>query len=207
MIRAGLALGGAVILGALWFGPVAGLTRGPFSAHMTIHMGVVAIAAPMLAIAIAGGRLDPVARWPRFFNAVAASVVELIVVWGWHAPRLHHAARHDANLFALEQASFLAAGLWLWLAAFGGPAGRHAERAWTGVAGLLFTSIHMTLLGAIFAVTPRALYPGMGLEGVPALADQHLGGGLMLIIGGASYLAGGLWLAMEGLRQPHRSNA
>jgi putative membrane protein len=26
------------------------------------------------------------------------------------------------------------------------------------------------------------------------LSDQHLGGAIMLIVGGASYLAGGLWL-------------
>jgi putative membrane protein len=58
----------------------------------------------------------------------------------------------------------------------------------------------MTLLGALFATTPRALYSEAPRASVSAIADQHLGGGIMLLVGGASYLAGGLWLAVEGLR-------
>jgi hypothetical protein len=35
------------------------------------------------------------------------------VVWTWHAPVLHHAAREGATVLILEQGTFLAAGLLL----------------------------------------------------------------------------------------------
>jgi putative membrane protein len=190
---------GAAVLAALWYGPAATWSRHSFAAHMTVHMGVVAVAAPLLAVGLAGGRFDPSLTRPVLFNPIVASAAELIVVWAWHAPILHGAARANTGLWWLEQASFLIAGLWLWLAACGGSAVAGGARAWNGVAGLLFTSIHMTLLGAIFALAPRDLYGG---HGAAALYEQHLGGGIMLVAGGASYLSGALWLAMSALRQP-----
>lgn len=199
---------GVLALGTLWLGPLPALAATRFSAHMALHMGVVAVAAPLIALGLAGGRFDPSSRMPALFGVIAASVFELLVVWGWHAPALHHAARHRHDALALEQATFLLAGLWLWLAAFGGAHTGRIDRAWAGVAGLLFTSIHMTLLGAVFAMAPRALYGRADMMSPVALADQHLGGGIMLLVGGASYLAGGLWLAATGLRSgplPQRS--
>ena len=64
-----------------------------------------------------------------------------------------------------------------------------------GLAGLLLTSMHMTLLGALLALTPRPLYHNVaGLTGVTTIQDQHLGGAAMLLIGGVSYLAGAIWI-------------
>jgi putative membrane protein len=60
----------------------------------------------------------------------------------------------------------------------------------------------MTLLGALFALANRPLFQH-GPESasrLSALADQHLGGAIMLLVGGASYLAGGLWLTAVMLR-------
>jgi len=42
---------------------------------------------------------------------------------------------------------------------------------------------------------------GAGAAGIGPLADQHLGGAIMLLVGGVSYLAGGLWLAAGLLRR------
>ena len=65
--------------------------------------------------------------------------------------------------------------------------------------GLLLTSMHMTLLGALLALTPRPLYAhAEGVFGLTSIDDQHLGGAIMLAVGGVSNLAGGLWL-MAGL--------
>lgn len=191
---------GLVLLVALWGGPLPTLARAHFSAHMLLHMSVVAIAAPLVALGIAGTRWDPARRWPTLFNTVLASIGELVAVWVWHAPALHHAARTGGGALVAEQASFAVAGLWLWIAAFGGTSQHEGQRVWTGVAGLLFTSIHMTLLGALFALAPEPIYEAHGGHGGHTAADQHLGGSLMLLIGGASYLAGGLGLAMRGLR-------
>lgn len=169
---------------------------------MALHMAVVAVAAPLLALGVAGGRADPVRTWPRLFAPIPASVLELVVVWGWHAPALHHAARHSVSAFIAEQSMFLAAGLLLWLSAFGDPRPTNTDRVAAGVIALLLTSMHMTLLGALLALAPRPLYPHDGsFAGLTALGDQHLGGAIMLVAGAVSYLAGGLWLTLRLLRR------
>ena len=60
----------------------------------------------------------------------------------------------------------------------------------------------MTLLGALFALANRPLFHSAAesASARSSLADQHLGGAIMLLIGGASYLAGGLWLTAIMLR-------
>ena len=185
---------GLLTLGAVWLGPLPAMAPHDFSAHMAMHMGVVAVAAPLLAIAVAGGRFDPVRAVPRLFSPVPASVLELVIVWAWHTPGLHHAARGSTAGLVLEQGMFLASGLLVWISSIGGDALRGGPRAGAGVVGLLLTSMHMTLLGALLALSPRALYVHGGATAA-ALDNQHLGGAIMLLVGGLSYLAGGLWLS------------
>ena len=186
-------VGGLAALAAAWLGPLPELARHAFSAHMTLHIAIVAICAPLIAAGIANTRFDPVSRWPQLFAPMPASIVELVVVWGWHLPALHQAARAQTAILLVEQSTFLMSGLVLWISALGGSR-VHGWRAGAGVGALLFTSIHMTLLGTLFALTPRPLY------GHSDVSDQHLGGAIMLLVGGASYLAGGLWLTSSILR-------
>jgi putative membrane protein len=193
MRRGCLALAFAV-LACAWVGPLPALARQSFAAHMTIHMAVVAVAAPLMALAVAGTTLDPVRITPRFLAPIPASMLELVTVWAWHAPALHHAARHHTWALILEQTTFLGAGLFLWMSAIGGDHDQRRLRAGAGTIALLITSMHMTLLGALFALANRPLFQHA------ALSDQHLGGAIMLVVGGASYLAGGLWLTATILR-------
>lgn len=187
---------GLAILGGVWLGPLPQLAPQYFSAHMSMHMGVVAIAAPLIALGLARGRYDPARKWPRLFSAVQASVIELVVVWAWHAPALHHAARHSTAGLIAEQGMFLGSGLLVWSSAVGGGRSQSGQRAGAGVVALLLTSMHMTLLGALLALSPRPLYAhAADALARSALDEQHLGGAIMLIVGGVSYLAGGLWLA------------
>jgi putative membrane protein len=208
MMRSLLLAVGCLVLAAAWLLPLGDLLPGPFSTHMTIHMSVVAVAAPLIAAGVAGRAFDPVRAWPALFPAIAISMIELFVVWAWHAPALHHAARHSAGVLVLEQASFLVTGLWLWLAALGGGAAQRAGRGALGIVALLVTCMHMTLLGALLALPTRALYAGAAspasLTDVSALRDQHIGGAIMLAVGGVSYLVGGLWLAAGLLRRQPR---
>lgn len=202
-MRRALLVCGLLTLTAMWLGPLPQLARQAFWAHMTLHMGVVAVAAPLLALGVAGGRLDPVRHTPGLFAPIPASVLELVVVWAWHAPALHHAARHGTAGLVAEQGMFLLAGLLMWLSAFGGDAWGRGNRAAAGVVGLLLTAMHMTLLGALLALTPRPLYVHVdGFAGLTPLEDQHLGGAIMLLVGGVVYLCGGLWLTVGLLRDP-----
>lgn len=207
-MRTALILLGLVALGVAWLGPLPALAHRAFFGHMTMHMMVVAIAAPLLALGIAGSRFDPVVKAPALFAPIPASVLELILVWGWHAPLLHHFARGTLVGLVAEQSTFLMAGLLVWISAFGGPVPRRPARAAAGIIGLLLTSMHMTLLGALLALTPRPLYHGEGsghshgpgVAGMTALEDQHLGGAVMLVVGGIAYLTGGLWLTVDLVR-------
>jgi putative membrane protein len=192
MRRVTLALFAVAVLVAGWLGLWRALGSGPFAAHMLMHMGVVAVAAPLAALALAGSALDPVPHAQRFFAAVPASLVELCAVWAWHAPGLHHFARHTAAGLVAEQATFLCSALWVWLAALGG---RSGTRTGAGILALLLTSMHMTLLGALLALAQRPLYAHVGDDLAGALDDQQLGGAIMLLVGGVAYLAGGLGLA------------
>jgi putative membrane protein len=202
-MRRALLISGLLALAAAWLGPLPRLAREAFFAHMTMHMLVVAVAAPLIALGVAGSRWDPARRAPALFAPIPASVLELLVVWAWHAPALHGAARHGAGWLLLEQGMFCAAGLLVWLSAFGGGARQAAARRGAGVVGLLLTSMHMTLLGALLALTPRPLYAhAHGYGGLTPLEDQHVGGAIMLLVGGIAYLLGGLALTGTLLRGP-----
>ena len=191
----------AASLAIAWSGAAAPLAPGPFSAHMIAHVAVMALAAPLLAIAAAGTRADPTRRWPLLAAPIAAMLAELVVVWGWHLPLLHHAARASAWAWVAEQASFLAVGLALWLAVLGGGAEDRRPQLASGVIALLLTSMHMTLLGVLITLAPRALYDHYGAA-TAALTDQQVAGMVMLFGGATSYLAGGLWLVHRLLQGP-----
>ena len=209
MIAAGI----AVALAGTWLA-FAGLGM---SGHMAGHMLAVAVAAPLVALhrtpAKAGAQVrangnlalrtvtSAFPSGPRPSPGYIAGaplfwmVAELLLIWGWHLPAPRDAADMNAALALAEQASFLLVGLALWRASLAAPA--------AGIAALLLTSMHMTLLGALIGLAPRPLYAMMAMHpapGLDALADQQLGGAIMLAIGGASYLAGGLWMLGQVLR-------
>lgn len=200
--RRTIGLIGLGVLAASWLGPLPGLAGQSFSAHMLMHVLVIAVAAPLIAVGLGAIGLDLDRRFGWLSSPVVASLIELVVVWAWHTPRLHHLARmHDA-LMALEQLSYLLVGLLIWLAALGGPQ-RDRQRIAAGIAGLLLTSMHMTLLGVLLAGADRALFahgasPWFGLT---VLQDQQLGGVIMLVFGGAAYLAGALYLLAVLLKE------
>ena len=185
-----LALGSALCLAA-WVVP-ASAPFWPFADHMVRHMTVVAVAAPLLAL---GLQPMPQAVPPP----LAAVVIELFAVWGWHLPAAHVAARTQAAFLVAEQFSFLVAGLLIWVAVL------QPGRVLGGAGGLLLTSMHMTLLGALLLLAAHPLYPA-AICG--SLADQQLGGMLMIGLGAPIYLAGGLALVGRALSgAPERAGA
>lgn len=188
---------GAAVLLLAWAGPLPGLVPHSFAAHMGLHMLVVGVAVPLLA----AGWARRLAITSQLALPIAVSLIDFVVVWGWHAPVLHHGARSEPLMLMLEQASFFGISLLVWLVALSGRAEGNA--ALGGAMALFFTSMHMTLLGALLALAPRPLYAGhgQGWLGLTPLADQQLGGVIMLAIGGVVYLAGGLLLLARVVRR------
>jgi putative membrane protein len=183
---------GALLLASLWLSPLPGMARISFTAHMVLHLAVMLAAAPLLALGLARAGLGPPAGGPLIALALLASLFELLVVWGWHVPAMHEAAALRPTVFAAQQASFLLAGLGLWLAS-AGPSRRGAA---AGIVAMLMTLMHMSMLGVLLAVAPQLYSPTVcgGLFGLDPLADQQAGGALMAV-GAFGYLAGGAVLA------------
>lgn len=181
---------GLCVLAALWLGPLPAMSRTAFSPHMILHLGLVTVASPLIALGIAPW----VVASARFRDAISwallASLFEMVVVWGWHVPLLHAlAARHD-TVFILQQASFLAAGLAVWTAA--ASARSRAAIASGGIA-LFLTFMHMSMFGLLITLAPRLIYEPdlcLGAFGLSSLDDQRFGGILMAVTGGMPYLLG-----------------
>ncbi|MBS7590097.1 cytochrome c oxidase assembly protein [Ancylobacter defluvii] len=194
-MKAAAVVTGLLMLALIWGGPLPAMAAHSFSAHMTMHMSVVALAAPLIAVGLAGTRLDPSASVPLLCSPLLAAMLEFAIVWSWHMPALHGAARSGGWRLVAEQGSFLLAGLMLWLSCLGRASGGTVAGALLGTLGLLTTSMHMTLLGALIAFAGRPLYGhAHGGDLAATVADQQFGGVIMLLAGGLAYLAGGLVL-------------
>ena len=121
LMRRLLLLLGLLTLAAVWLGPLADAARRAFSAHMLMHMGVVAVAAPLLALGVTGRAVRSGARTAAAVRTHAPPPCwNCVVVWTWHAPMLHHLARHSTIGLIAEQGMFLTSALLLWLSAYGG---------------------------------------------------------------------------------------
>jgi len=207
-MKAAAFLCGLAVLVAAWCLAAA---RAGMAGHMTAHMAAVAVSAPLLAIGISGTRLDPAVRWPRVVAPIPMMIVELLVVWGWHVPAARAFAASNAAGLMLEQGMFAAAGLLLWSACLGARETERGGRGAAGILALLLTTMHMTLLGVLITLAPRMLYgaPGASLPGLDLspLHDQQVGGVVMLLVGGGSYLLGGLALLLRLLRSDVRGAA
>jgi len=194
-----MGIAGALVLLFAWAGPLPGLVPQSFAAHMWLHMLVVGVAVPLLAAWLA----PRLAITSALALPIVVSLLDFVVVWGWHAPALHHASRSMPVVLVAEQASFFAISLLVWLVALSGR--DRGNAAMGGAMALFFTSMHMTLLGALLGLSPRPLYEGHhggdGWLGLTPLADQQVGGVVMLAIGGVVYLAGGLTLMARVLRR------
>ena len=182
---------GLGLLALVWTFPPEGALP-TFAAHMLRHMVLVAVAAPLIVLGL-----------PQLADRVAvpplgAALAEFVVIWGWHLPAAHAAGRLSPAGFAAEQASFLLVGLLVWAGCL------RADRPLAGAGGLLLTSMHMTLLGALLILAPRDLYAGI-CGTAPDLSGQQVGGMHMLAIGTPIYLVAGLGLTGTALRRGERA--
>lgn len=200
-----LAFGAGVgVLALATLSPLAEWSQASFLAHMVEHELIMVVAAPLLVLArpigpwlwsmprgarqgIGRALASPPARrsWGLLSAPGAASALQAVVLWGWHAPPLFTAALQDPVLHVAQHLSFLGAGCLFWWAMLA------RGRAGYGVAALhLFAaSAHGGLLGALFLFAQRPWFPAQGegsLFGLSPLEDQQLAG---LVMTGAACLA------------------
>lgn len=201
-------LAGLLVLATLWLGPLRSLSQTAFSPHMMLHLGIVVIAAPLIGFGLAIHIPQMIDFGTALSRCLLATLFETVIVWGWHVPLLHDSVARSTSVFVLEQASFLAAGIAVWTAAF---TARSRETAPAAAIALFLTFTHMTMFGLILTLAPMLLYdPNLcrGAFGLDRLQDQHLGGVLMAVGGGFPYLVGTGWAVSVMLtRKPDHSDA
>lgn len=206
---------GVVALATLW--PLHALGEWSLAAHMAQHMLLLALAPPLL---LAGRPVAAVAHalpqaWAgRLHRACAplhralagqlgaASVAHGAVMALWHFPGVITLAMSSTALHLLMHVSFLAAGLWFWMAAWQ-RIREPAVGAGAGVIALVSMMMVMGFTGALLTFAPRLLYPVYAIRapqvGLDPLIDQQLAGLLMWVPSCLPYLAGGLWLIWRGM--------
>jgi putative membrane protein len=164
-----------------------------FSAHMIQHLLVGDIAPLLLALAL-GARaavLHPLAALLAWCGALAL----------WHAPRLYDEALGNEWVHQLQHLTFFLAGLLLW----GAILGEHSSVGWrigavagVGLAGLVLGNVFLWAGDVIY--TPYETAPRAW--GLSPLADQELGGAIMLAEGAAVTIAVLAWLLLAALAEP-----
>jgi putative membrane protein len=168
---------------------------GPLSAGMAGHILLMNLLAPV--VAVWASRSSPSLVRP-FRSLAAPTLVQLLLLWGWHAPPSLAAAMDRPGLHLAMQGSLLLAALWFWSAVVNATAGGQ----WRAVAALLATSKLFCLLGVLLTFASSAIYPAMthhGLQALDPLADQQLAGLLMLVACPLSYLVAAVVVASNWL--------
>lgn len=216
------ALGWLTLATAL-LSPLHWLGEHMFTFHMIEHEIIMAVSAPLLALArpvgVAlwglpkGGRLlfARLARsrpaqgcWHRLTLPRNATILHGIALWLWHVPAVLDATLTDLALHRLQHLSFLVSALLFWWALI-----RRAE-AGTAAAHLFVTMLQMSALGALIALSPRLLYPVQTAQalrwGLTPLEDQQLAGLVMWVPAGTIYAGAALgfaalWIRSSGPRR------
>lgn len=182
------ALGFLVVI---FISPLCALTVALFSARVVHHVLLVAIAAPLLALALA---------WQQ--RALASLLMPLallhtVVFWLWHAPDPYQLALTNVPVYWFMQISLLGTATLLWTAILAASPGR-------AIGTLLFLTIQMGLLGALLVFSGSPLYAAHFATttpfGLDAIEDQQLAGLIMWVPAGLPYIAAGLVRLLQMLR-------
>jgi putative membrane protein len=180
-------------LGAILVVPL--LPLAPIAMHMAHHIAVMNVAAPLFAVALLRPQRPTWAAGGAWLWLV--TVLQMLLLWGWHAPQAHAAAAGSIPMHVAMVTSLFVTSLGFWLAVL-----QRASRSnWQAVLALLVTGKLACLLGALLVFSPRQLYAGAGAlhssldAAAGGLDDQQLAGLLMLTACSLSYVLAGVVIA------------
>jgi len=185
-----------------------------FSVHMTQHVLLTLVAAPLLVLGsplqvMAWGLPTPlrrrVGRWQGHLRRVLSHpalpgvglAVFTVVFTLWHVPALYDAAITDEVVHAVEHSTMLLSALAFWA-----PVVRpRRTNPGIGVLLLFVSMIASGLLSAllVFAPTPWYAHDDTAAWGLTRLADQQAAGAVMWVLGGAIYVTAGAIAVMRWL--------
>ena len=191
--------------------PVAHIGEELLVAHMAQHLVLGDLAALLIVLGLTGPLLQPLLaiRWLGWLRALAHPLVAL-PLWAanlylWHLPALYEGALSNEALHALEHASFIGAGVMMWMALLG----PLPKPVWFGNAARLIYIVAVRLIGAVLgnvlAWSGTNLYPdyaaGRAHWDLSPLADQGAAGMLMMIESGFVTLGLFAWVFIRWARE------
>ena len=207
IILVGAAIAAAALIAARTLaesvGQIAG--SGPMTSHMLMHIALMNIAAPFAGMCAA----EICQRSFRAGQLALFSFLQIILLWGWHAPVAMQIAHDtDVGMMAMH-ISLYAAAVLFWSAVFG--TGREAR--WMSIFAVLVTGKLFCLLAVLIALAPRVIYPNAHAAhvgqpdsvAVHALADQQLAGMIMIVACPLTYVLAGVVIASRWLFDIERS--
>lgn len=216
---------GLALLALSLLSPLHALGETLFAAHMTQHVLLMAVAAPLLVLgqplltglwALPARTRRRVARvlrsppvttsWRLLTAPLVAWIVHTLVLWTWHVPALYDASVRLRWVHALQHASFFSAAMLFWWVLLRNLGSR--QRAGLGVLYVFTTAVHTAVLGALltFARAPwyEAYAESTTAWGLTPLEDLQLGGLIMWVPGSLPYLAALLFGVTRWLRDAER---
>jgi putative membrane protein len=218
-----------VALGLALLSPLDALSSALASAHMVQHLLLVVVAAPLLALSAPSSAIlrgSPLAvrrasgRWRRRLglthgnlavlrHPAAVWLLQVGVLWFWHAAAPYDAALDNRFLHLLEHASFLVTAVLFWHVVIGV---RGAARVSGGLGVLLVFAMAMqsVFLSALLTFARTPWYSGYATTtaswGLDPLADQQVAGVIMWIPAGGIYLAAALVLLVTWIGATERED-
>jgi putative membrane protein len=183
-------LAAVAVLALAFLSPLCALTAALFSARAVHHLLLIAIAAPLLAIALP-------ARRP--LHPGIPFVLATMTLWVWHLPVAYDAALGNMAVYWVMQATLLGTSLVFWQSVL-----HPGQAVGSALAGAFGAYLQMALLGALLTFAPSQLYAIHAFApvnwGLSPLEDQQLGGLIMWVPGGLPYLVILALLARRGWR-------
>jgi len=217
-LEASAFLGGLIVVATALLTPIDTLAASLFWVHMSQHMLLIVVAAPLLVLGRPlivfrrglprGWRPPgPPARRNALAFAIATWLVHTAVVWAWHLPVLFQAALANSAVHALEHATFLGTALafWWWLI---DPAAHRRLGGGLAVAYAVAAGVQGMILGSLMLFSGHPWYPayanGVRAFGITPLQDQQLAGLVMWVPPSLVYLVAAALLFLSYLRTVER---
>jgi cytochrome c oxidase assembly factor CtaG/cytochrome c2 len=205
--------------------PIAWVSQILFSVHMTQHMLLMLVVAPLLAFGqpllawlwvfgdgsrsrIAGAFRSPwfLRGWQALSAPLSVFVIQAVALWVWHIPSWYAAALHSDAVHAVQHLCFVLAGSLFWWAMVHGRYGRMGYGL--GVLYVFLTAVHTGALGALLTVAPSVWYGDHARQAIAwrfdALVDQQLAGLLMWVPASVIFIVLGLALFAAWLGEAER---
>jgi len=170
-----LALASVGVLAVVFVSPLCALTVALFSVRAVHHVLLVAVAAPLAALAFPG-------RGSKFLGL--AFVASTVTLWAWHLPALYDRALGDTAIYWLMQLSLLGTATWFWRELFAAP-------PVTASMVSILAMAQMGMLGALLTFAHTPLYASHAASTLPwgleQVADQQLAGLVIWVPGIVPY--------------------